>query len=383
MKKLQLSSLVSGMKFTQDVFIDGKNLLVPAGIPIKQKDLDQLAKWGVTEVTTEGEAVKAEAPPAAAPAPEQEGSVLILPAVQENKELYRLYTDMIDKLNVFFQQIANEEEVQLKPIEAIVNAILTAIRASSNDMIGFVLGGEVSGYGMPKSSINTAILSAIIGINMKMPNHKLYNLVLGALLHDAGMLMVPEGIVKKTGNLSEEEAQKIKAHPVYSYRIISRDLKLPDEVGTIALQHHERWDGEGYPRRLAGSQIELLSRIVSVADAFEAMVSEKPYRNSMIGYTAMKFLLSDNSRRFDPEVLHVFIKSMGIYPIGSVVLLNNAAIARVTDVHPDAPLRPRVRILIDEFGKEFRQDEGEETDLLAEKTLFIARAIDPKQYKEK
>ena len=130
---------------------------------------------------------------------------------------------------------------------------------------------------------------------------------------------------------------------------------------------------------MAGQDIDVLSRIVSVADAFEAMVSEKPYRNSMIGYAAMKALLSDNSRRFDPEILKAFIRSMGIYPIGSMVLLNNAAIARVVETHPDAPLRPKLRILVDEFGKSFQDDKGDQVDLLSEKALFIARALDPKE----
>jgi len=130
---------------------------------------------------------------------------------------------------------------------------------------------------------------------------------------------------------------------------------------------------------VAGEDIDVLSRIVSVADAFEAMVSEKPYRNSMIGYAAMKALLSDNSRRFDPEILKAFIRSMGIYPIGSLVLLNNAAIARVVETHPDAPLRPKLRILVDEFGKSFSDDRGDQVDLLSEKALFVARALDPKE----
>jgi HD-GYP domain-containing protein (c-di-GMP phosphodiesterase class II) len=151
-------------------------------------------------------------------------------------------------------------------------------------------------------------------------------------------------------------------------------------VGIIALQHHERWDGEGYPRRLSGIEIDMGARIVSVADAFEAMVSEKPYRNSMMGYQAMKNLLSDNSRRFDPDVLKAFIQTMGIYPIGSIILLNDGSIARVVEVQGDAPLRPKICILIDEFGKVFEQDQGENIDLLEEKSLFIARAIDPKEF---
>ena len=99
----------------------------------------------------------------------------------------------------------------------------------------------------------------------------------------------------------------------------------------------------------------------------------------MMGYQAMKNLLSDNLRRFDPDVIKAFIQTMGIYPIGSIILLNNGALARVVDVQGTAPLRPKIRILIDEFGKVFKQDEGDEIDLLVEKSLFIAKAVDPKE----
>jgi hypothetical protein len=109
------------------------------------------------------------------------------------------------------------------------------------------------------------------------------------------------------------------------------------------------------------------------------MVSQKPYRNSMMGYQAMKNLLSDNSRRFDPDVLKAFIQTMGIYPIGSIIFLNNGALGRVIEVHGDAPLRPKIRVLVDEFGKVFRQEEGDIIDLLTEKSLFIAKAVDPKE----
>ena len=99
----------------------------------------------------------------------------------------------------------------------------------------------------------------------------------------------------------------------------------------------------------------------------------------MMGYQAMKNLLSDNLRRFDPDVIKAFIQTMGIYPIGSIVLLNNGAMARVVDVQSTAPLRPKIRILIDEFSKVFKHDEGDIIDLLLEKSLFIARAVDPKE----
>ena len=99
----------------------------------------------------------------------------------------------------------------------------------------------------------------------------------------------------------------------------------------------------------------------------------------MIGYAAMRAILSDNERRFDPDILKVFIRTMGIYPIGSIVLLNNSCIGRVVDVNSAYPLRPRVKIMIDQNGREFHRDEGDVVDLSAEQELFIARAVDPQE----
>jgi len=168
----------------------------------------------------------------------------------------------------------------------------------------------------------------------------------------------------------------MRTHSALGYRIISKDLKYPVEIARAALEHHERWDGKGYPRRLTGEDIGLFSRIVTVADAYEAMVSERPYRNSMIGYTAMRAILSDNGKHFDPQVLKSFLESMGIFPVGSIVQLNNSSIGRVSENHPEAPLRPKLDLLIDELGN--RLEGHEALDLLTKKALFIVKAIDPK-----
>jgi len=119
---------------------------------------------------------------------------------------------------------------------------------------------------------------------------------------------------------------------------------------------------------------------VSVADAFEAMVSKKSYRNSLVGYQAIKNLLADNSRRFDPAVIKAFTKIMGIYPIGSIVRLNNGSVARITSVHIEAPLRPVVQMLMDENGHTINSRNLTSIDLLEEKKLFIKEAIDPEEF---
>jgi HD-GYP domain-containing protein (c-di-GMP phosphodiesterase class II) len=214
---------------------------------------------------------------------------------------------------------------------------------------------------------------------MRLPNHRAIQTVTGALLHDVGMLRLPPELVNKTGDLSKEELQILKSHVFHSYKIVREELLYPEERGALVMQHHERWDGTGYPQGLAGTEIHFGARIVSVADAFEAMVSQKPYRNSMLGYQAMKNLLADNSIGFAPDVLKAFITVMGIYPIGSIILLNNGSMARVVKVRKEAPLRPKIAVLVDQSGKIFEQNKGELIDLFAEKRLFILRAVNPNE----
>jgi HD-GYP domain-containing protein (c-di-GMP phosphodiesterase class II) len=156
-----------------------------------------------------------------------------------------------------------------------------------------------------------------------------------------------------------------------------KEFSYPDEVGRIAWQHHERWDGQGYPRGLLGPQIDAGARIIAVADAFEAMVREKPYRTSLVGYEAMRNLVADYSRRFDPDVVKAFVRTMGIYPIGSIVALNNNFIARVMEVKAAAPLTPVVQVLVDDRENVFNTGEGALLDLLQAKNIYITRALDP------
>ena len=411
MKKIPVITLQPGMIFSEAVYIDGDNILVPAGVPLRKKDIARLKSWGMETVETNGEIQAAEPAPAAgkkeaakdSPAPKKAASkdrpaseatiphnikkaaagMLTLTEVQENKGAYRTYMSIIEKLDAIFNNIANGVDIEARSIDNISTQTLRGIHEHQDSYIGYILGGEVSGHEMAKSSVNAAILSALIAHELKFPNHKILQVVTGALLHDIGMFRLPPEIIGKKGGLSEGELQRMKNHPLYSHKIVSKELLYPEEVGLIALQHHERWDGEGYPRQISGTAIDMGARIVSVADAFEAMVSQKPYRNSMVGYQAMKNLLSDNSRRFDPDVLKAFIQTMGIYPIGSIVLLNNGALTRVIENHGDAPLRPKIQVLIDEFGKVFKNEEGDILDLLAEKSLFIAKAVDPKEFAKK
>jgi HD-GYP domain-containing protein (c-di-GMP phosphodiesterase class II) len=421
LKKVSRNEIYEGMRFSSPVFFDdGESMLISKGIPIKQRELNALDRWKIPYVLTAGSILKG-----GASAVEDEGEpeelneleeldeadgsagdqqkpdtkssfsekesddgpqytaeqILKLPEVLENKNLYKTYRDFIVNLDEIFNNIKNKKEIRTRSIDRIVSDLLSVLQAERSDILGFILGGDVRDMELAKSSVNTAILSIIIGEHLAFPRHKLLQVATGALLHDVGMLKVPGAILGKDGQLDDTEMQSMRSHTIYGYKLIVNELMYADEVGKAAVQHHERWDGEGYPAGLSSTGIDIGARIISVADAFEAMVSPKAWRDAMVGYKAMKNLLSDNARRFDPDIIKAMIQSIGIYPVGSIVLLNNSVIARVLESRKEAPLRPKIRVLIDEFATPYTRHEGEIVDLQENRNLFIARAIDPSEYR--
>jgi len=126
--------------------------------------------------------------------------------------------------------------------------------------------------------VNTTILALLLGKRLGYSAVKLINLAMASLLFDIGMLKVPAYIVEKEEKLTADEFNQIKTHPIYSYQVISRDLNLPVEIARVGLEHHERYDGTGYPRRLKGQEISEMSRIIAIIDTYEAITKQRVYR---------------------------------------------------------------------------------------------------------
>jgi len=366
MKKIKVSDLKAGMKFSAPVYLDGENLLVPEKIEIKEKDIKRLLRWDIEFVETDGVPVTDS---------DKEHNSDDLAGYSGDSSVARAYKKAITKLDAVFKDIKEYSRADKIEIDTIISDIFSLLRDKPEELKAITMTSIEPEHDLVQSSLNCMIVSIILGRQLKIINSRLISLAVAALLHDIGMTKIPAALLKKKENLSSDELQIIHSHPVYTYKLITKSLKYQDEIGRIALHHHERWDGKGYPDRLVGKQIPISSRIISVADAYGAMLKDRPYRGSMIGYQAMREILNDNSRRFDSDILKVFIKSMGIYPLGSLVILNDSSIARVKQVHNEAPLRPSVQILMTPAGRILKGQSEKSVDLLTEKNLFIVRAI--------
>ena len=249
MNTINTSALMQGQIFSAPVYSEGKNLLVPAQVPLRQKDIDLLINWGIETVTTEGEVIGIEESEAPLPLDDPNQPLHIDPSkfsisdVQQNTGPYRAYKSLIEKLAAIFTGIKSGVDVEMRAIDNIGVQLLQDLREHPNSFIDYILGGEVIGHELAKSSVNTAILSALTAQELKLPHHKINNIIAGALLHDVGMLRLSKGITEKKGGLSEAELEQIKSHPLHTSKIVAKELFGPHEVNLIALQHHERWDG--------------------------------------------------------------------------------------------------------------------------------------------
>lgn len=191
--------------------------------------------------------------------------------------------------------------------------------------------------------INVAILATMIGVDMKMTNHQLYELSQAALLHDIGKTAISENILNKKGKLTDEEFSIIKQHPVFGYNMLNHNENISENVRLGVKHHHENEDGSGYPSCLKGSQIPLIAKIIHVADVYDAMVSKRSYKSRINPADVMEYMMG-NAGMFDLTVVKSLMHCAVLYPIGSEIQLSNGDTAFVVKNIRNYPQRPDIRL---------------------------------------
>jgi HD-GYP domain len=157
-------------------------------------------------------------------------------------------------------------------------------------------------------------LSKAIGEAMRLPDNDIYKLEIGGLFHDIGKLAIREQVLNKTGPLTSQEWNEIKRHPEIGYRILCTYFEMSD-IADYVLYHHERYDGSGYPGGLRAKEIPLLSRIISIADSYDAMTNRRSYKATLDQGLAVRELIVNKGTQFDPDIVDIFIKRVLHYKI--------------------------------------------------------------------
>jgi HD-GYP domain-containing protein (c-di-GMP phosphodiesterase class II) len=222
-------------------------------------------------------------------------------------------------------------------------------------------------------STNVAILSLSIGSALSTDNDFLTLLGAGALLHDIGKLLIPISVLDKPGKLSDDEWAEMRKHPLHGAEIAFQTPGLDRGAILPILEHHMRWDNTGYPDRRPTRQQHLLSRIVAIADAYDAMTAQRVYSKGRVPGSAVAEVIAGAGTAFDPDLVRVFVRVMGMYPPGSVLRISTGEIAISIAPNPADPARPAVRVVADSAGN-FVHPRDEE---LVERDLSVLEYLDP------
>ncbi len=197
-------------------------------------------------------------------------------------------------------------------------------------------------------SLNVCVLSIVLGRHIGFSEINLNNVGLCGMMHDMGKMLVPLEILNKPGKLEPEEMAIMQSHTTLGYELLKSSLDMNPSAIETSLTHHERLDGKGYPRQLNDKKISHFTRIVTIADLYDAISSDRVYQKGRTHLETTKILVDLGGSHLDSMLVIKFIESIGIYPPGTFVELTNGAIALVIEIHENMRLRPKVLLLLDE-----------------------------------
>lgn len=231
--------------------------------------------------------------------------------------------------------------ISLDDVQPIVQDITESILRNPGALIGLLRLRDKDDYTF-LHSVSVCTLMVAFCRSMGFDSAQTQQAGLGGLLHDTGKAMVPDEILNKPGRLTDSEFDVIKKHPQDGYGFL---LKTPDigEVPLdITLHHHERIDGSGYPHRLSGEQITPMAQMAAIVDVYDAITSDRVYHKGIAPAEALRKIFDWSKQQFDPKYVQAFMRCVGIYPVGTLVLLESGRLAVVTEPHETNMLTPKV-----------------------------------------
>lgn len=270
-----------------------------------------------------------------------------------------------------------EKNILTKPAETVKSATLLVNQISESilsapELAIHVMGDMAGGEELYFHSLNVTMLSLMLARDLGVPQEAVTALGMGALFHDIGRAEIPSRILLKVEPLTQAELHLYEQHCDYGVTLGKR-LGFSPPVLAVIHQHHEMFDGSGYPQRLKGESINLLARIVGLANYYDELCNPVNIANALMPHEALSLMFAKLRGKFDPRLLQLLIRRLGVYPPGTVVQLSNGAMAMVATVNTGQPMKPILVV----YDESVPRDEAILIDLSLESDLNIAKAIKP------
>ncbi len=291
--------------------------------------------------------------PLTAPGEKKEGEEISSVAF----EAYRLALDAIEE---FLYEVGKKKTAPVTKAKKAIQSMVDCVLQDRYALLGLVALKNFDRYTY-HHSVNTSVLSLSIGSLLPLDRVSLSVLGLSALLHDTGKVKLPRELVSKPTPLTSSEWQLMELHPVYGAEILSGVKGLSRLAMIVAFEHHLGYNLSGYPAVTGLKGTHFFSRIVEIADVYDAATSERSYKKPLTPAEVLQFIIQSSGKNFDPLLVKIFIQLTGVYPVGSLVKLDTGEVGVVVEQNPQDVLRPKVKVFIGADGA--RLSEQFETDL--------------------
>lgn len=354
MRLVTTKSLKENDTLSKPVFHDNGNILIQAGIPLSQRIINRLIKLGIAFVYIHDDITK---------------DIEVKNAISDETRVEAINTIKKEFAEIENHHIIGESlnTIHLsKNFAKVVQKILTDIK-ESDDVISILSDVYCYDSYIFTHSLNVTIYTIGLGMELKFNEKQLFEIGLGAILHDVGKIMVPKEILEKNGRLTNEEFEIIKNHSRAGFDLLRNAPNISLITAHCAFQHHERLNGSGYPQGISGDQIHLYAKILAVADVFDAVTSNRVYRKAMLPHEGLEILYAGAGTLFDKQIVEMFSRTVAIYPTGLTVYLSDGRKGVVSRQNKFFSMRPFIRI-IEHAGARV---EPYEVDLLKDRHVTI------------
>lgn len=317
-KAISIQDLKVGMACVSDIKFNGR-VLIGQGVPLTETMIQKLRTsyfYHKIEVYCD----------------EDESEHIARITNESINEVNASLNKLAVNLNNLFDNIAELRTNGLEEIRQFALDIENELCNTSFLVKSIILSGSERDT-IYRHSVNVASISALLGKWLKMPSEQIRLLTYSALLHDFGKTKIPKEVLNKPGSLNKEEFNLIKTHPVLAYNIIKEIRFLDKSVSYGVVMHHERLDGSGYPLGLLGDKIHPYAKIIAIADTFDAINSNRPYKLSSTPVDSLLIMQQESLHRLDYEYCKVFLEHMLNYYTGENVLLNSNKVCKIMQLN--------------------------------------------------
>ena len=402
MNSFPLKDINTSGFFSKATYLDPRFIITAPEMPFNNKLVKIIHEWGFPEILSDGEPCQqfrhhengagqgAQDGAQSATQGDVQGdaqggseSVVIDPSTISDLDKIQkaeiFYADFQKYTKTLFAYLSIRNEIDINTISEKIKGVCDFLRDNRRFLMRtrWLSGPVESENQLVSHTTRSTIIAIIIGTALKLQPHRLIELGITALLHEIGMLKLPQEGYQKNKDLTEKERKLLYVHPILGFNLL-KSFNFPLVVCQGALEHHERENGTGYPQRKTGDKISQYAKIIAVACSYEAIMSSRPHRGAKDSHTGILELLKNEGNQYDNTIVRVLVQSMSLYPIGLYVLLSNGKKGQVVDVNPENPRYPIIQI----FG-ELMPNGKNKIARTFPNSLYIVRPLTPDEISNK